>query len=427
MSRDITVLRDRASRSLGDVEAALQDDGSNVEDVVLQLREALSIFCASYLHHNGYKLERNPGPGRWESDFFTYASQGAASKVVVLRRKLNYLQHAAPYDATERADGEWMPERVRSELAVCTEEIATLFQHLSRTEDPPSFRGEFATQLVPGQWVVQEEYDWGTWYTHLGVVLRVRLPWVFVRFPGRPVEGLDMRVAVVRPADTPAISMADPLHTRRAWFDMYLWRNRGLRPTSDLERAYGPKTAHYVYTCACCGFPTRRYAFPHMPVLGQASPPVHGRCTLCHWSDAQGQDDPAADRHLIGANAPYSLAEARANVRAGLSIYSATDQRQNARLHRRGDVIERKRSIAALFNAMVSIDDDDADETLLAWAGAQAQLERLVPLVHEPESAAPAEAPAADHSVEQPVVGNDLSRSIQGRLGRPSLARALQP
>lgn len=67
------------------------------------------------------------------------------------------------------------------------------------------------------------------------------------------------------------------------------------------------------YACPCCGF------------LTLTERGGYEICGICDWED-DGQDDPRADEVWGGPNGDYSLAEARSNFKACLTMYRRTDK-----------------------------------------------------------------------------------------------------
>jgi hypothetical protein len=64
-----------------------------------------------------------------------------------------------------------------------------------------------------------------------------------------------------------------------------------------------------VFLCPCC----------FMPTLAERG--VGDICPVCFWED-DGQDDPHADEIWGGSNDGFSLAQARANFAANLTMYA---------------------------------------------------------------------------------------------------------
>ncbi|MDY0062570.1 MAG: CPCC family cysteine-rich protein [Myxococcota bacterium] len=140
----------------------------------------------------------------------------------------------------------------------------------------------------------------------------------------------------------------EPLAVRRLRFDALLAPARNL----TFDEFYHHHWYEPVrFSCPCCGFPAldgRGYA---------------DFCVVCFWRD-DGRDDAQADQSSDGTdNAPWTLAEARANFLTRGCLY-APDRRNRGSL--RGEVhpstMAAKRALIAGFYRLL-----DADPSSPAW------------------------------------------------------------
>jgi hypothetical protein len=304
-------------------------------------------------------------------------------KVATVVRKLRSLEVAAPYEPT--AAGErWSLDEVRCELKAVVAELRHLAVYTTARHDIPPFRGEDPGVITVGAWVRHCDLEWGRWATRLGKVVGLDSPRLFVRFRDTGVEALDLSLAMLKSTRRRPEPVTER-EERRTWFDLFLARTPGLRPTRDPDRLFGSRTAQYAYTCSCCGYPTRRVRFPQWRLVGLRSPATEPRCALCDWADGEGQDDEDASAILRGPNGPFSLAEARAAFEVSGSMYPPGADDERAAWHRGAGIVKAKRAVRSLFEGVRRAGHEDP-AAYTAWRAACERLERLPRLAAAPDA-----------------------------------------
>lgn len=411
--------RHAAAAALLNADDELQKPGANLDQVISRLREAVDEACYCFLRLHRYNVDRGQHPSAIQNRFFRFAHQSLSERVVLLIRKLNYLATGSPYVSTLQED--WSTDRIDEELHACVDEARLLLQSITGWGELSAFRGQNDVRMSAGARIVFDEFAWGTWKSREGTILRVEMPHVLVRFPEHRVERLDLRIAPLRPSDQEDVDLDNPFEKRRAWFDLFLSRSPGLRPGHVLDRLYGAKTAHYVFTCDCCGFPTHQYERPFDRLLGISSPPLHPHCRLCDWPSDAADDPPQKANEN-----PLTLSDARSAFTHTHSIYSDSSPGDRARVHQLEHLKTEKQYAVSLFNAMVRLDEDDSDEVLLAWQGAFTALNRIGMIITERLNTEGANQDQEPPVVHRPEASRQLlSTQIIGRLGEGSLPRSL--
>lgn len=276
------------------------------------LHEALTQFATDYTRARSFEATQQ---GVLDRDvlfdqFFGAAPSWLAEKVATLLRKLNYLTHGSPYAPVEQL---WDTERVRREFVHAADEVAALLNHHHLGTPVPLFRGEQRLTASPGDLVEYELYDWGRWENHVCTVIAVSPPYVLLRFRDRHIEEVDTTISFVYTIETGAVDLSDPIESRRTAFELLFF-------TDDLDTEDGRVgTLHYgpgrsLYTCPCCGYPSRRRRTPSFPRLLSLSYPTTPRCCLCGWADSPQDDHNDPDTWTGIDNGDTTLAHARRNV-----------------------------------------------------------------------------------------------------------------
>lgn len=276
--------------------------------------------------------------------FFEQAPPTAAVDAAVLERTLAFLSmEAAPTPDADAAG--WDATALRRALTHAADDLRRFVAGA-----PPRH-----PRLVvrPGQWVRYHEYDWGAWTTVQALVLKVSYPTVFVRAVRRGLEAVDLRVLALEPLGR-ARERWNAFQRRRAWFDLFLDRSRGLRPAAEPADARTTRTVVTVRTCPCCGYPTLDAAAPARDARRVV------RCTLCGWrADADADDAEPYRRSADGV----ALRDARrvfaAVGQAALGADAPTPDSPRAQARAHFDALRRATS---------------ADEQLNAWCAAHAAL-----------------------------------------------------
>lgn len=363
----------------------------DVAEVSGVLRFALARCCAAYLAAVGAPPDP-ADPARIIGTLYDEAPPTLGLKVATIVRKLRSLESGGAYQPG--TDARWTLADVRRELRAITGELRHLAVYTTARHDVPPFRGEDPGVLTIGAWVTHCDQEWGRWISRLGKVVGLDSPRVFVRFRDTGVEALDLSLAMLKATRRRAEPVTER-ESRRTWFDLFLARTPGLRPTRDPDRLFGSRTAQYVYTCACCGYPTRWVRFPQWRLSGLRSPAAESRCALCDWADGEGQDDEDASVVLGGLNGMTSLVAARVAFEAGGSIYPAGADGERAAWHRGAGFVKSKRAVRSLFEGVRRAGDEDT-AAYTAWRAACERLERLprLAVVSFPARATPSAARA---------------------------------
>ena len=345
----------------------------DVAEVAGVLRFALARCCAAYLAAVGVRTT-SADAADIAAAFYDEAPPSLGLKVATVVRKLRSLEVAAPYEPSA-AESRWSLGDVRHELRAIAGELRHLAVYTTARHDIPAFRGEDAAVLTVGAWVRHCDQEWGRWITRTGKVVGIDSPRLFVRFRDTGVEALDLSLAVLKSTRRRPEPVTER-EARRTWFDLLLTRTPGLRPTRDPDRLFGSRTAQYVYTCACCGYPTRWVRFPQWRLVGLRSPAVEPRCALCDWADGEGQDDEDVTAVLGGLNGTSSLIAARQAFEVGGSMYPAGADSERASWHRGAGFVKAKRAVRSLFEGVRRAGDEDT-AAYTAWRAACERLERL--------------------------------------------------
>jgi hypothetical protein len=345
----------------------------DVAEVAGILRFALARCCGAYLATVGVRPHRTD-PIENIAALYDQAPPFLGLKVATVVRKLRALEASSPYrqGVPERY---WTLNDARDELRAIVGELRHLAVYSTARHDMPPFRGEDAGVLTVGAWVKHHEREWGRWTVRTGKVVGVDPPRVFVRFRDAGVEALDLSLATLQ-STSRRPDPVDEREARRTWFDLLLVRTPGLRPTRDPDRLFGSRTAQYVYTCACCGYPTRWVRAPQWRLVGRRSPAAETRCALCDWADSDGQDDEDATVVLANMNGPFSLADAREAFEATGSMYPPTFESERAAWHRSVSAVKAKRALRSLFEGVRRAGHEDP-AAYTAWRAACERLERL--------------------------------------------------
>jgi hypothetical protein len=120
--------------------------------------------------------------------------------------------------------------------------------------------------------------------------------------------------------------------------------------------------------CPCCGYPT----------LHEAA--AYEICELCNWED-DGQGDHNANKVLGGPNGSYSLAAARLNFRAHLSMYATDDELRSSPDSPRQR--EAKRALMAAFDRLAVGGSDVLPEIAAQEAILANELRRRIAVYEE--------------------------------------------
>ncbi len=84
-------------------------------------------------------------------------------------------------------------------------------------------------------------------------------------------------------------------------------------------------------------------------------------CSLCHWED-DGQDDHDADQVSGGPNGDYTLTQARRNFAETLAMFRPEEEGITWWSSSGIDRGPRKRRLLALYDRLITVEDDDAAE-----------------------------------------------------------------
>lgn len=354
----------------------LNEDPLDAPAVADLLHEALTRFATDYTRARSFEATQQ---GTLDRDlhldqFFGAAPLWLAEKAATLLRKLNYLAHGSPYVPVDQS---WDSERVRSEFVHAADEVAALLNHHHLGTPVPHFRGEHRLTARPGDLVKYELYDWGRWENHACTVVAVTPPYVLLRFRDRHIEEVDTTISFVYTVETGAVDLSDPIESRRTAFELLLF-------TDDLDTEDGRiGTLHYgpgrsLYTCPCCGYPSRRRRTPSFPRLLSPSYPTTPRCCLCGWADSPQDDHSDPDTWTGSDNGDITLAQARGNVlRHGDMFDSGAPDEATAPYREdgpRGAAVRRARS---LLNVLTKEEDIGLRPTL--WRAAFAALGLVAP------------------------------------------------
>ncbi|MEO5952293.1 MAG: CPCC family cysteine-rich protein [Chloroflexia bacterium] len=128
------------------------------------------------------------------------------------------------------------------------------------------------------------------------------------------------------------------VQAKQRWFEVY---------AAHIDAGIAqPSQPNKLYICPCCGYPT----------LSERGSYLIGE--LCDWED-DGQDDPHVDERWGGPNGSYSLAEARANFKQHLTIYSPLEEARRTKRYKTNLArTEAKRRLMEAFESLAMHDSE---------------------------------------------------------------------
>jgi len=151
--------------------------------------------------------------------------------------------------------------------------------------------------------------------------------------PDQPPKRLAMPAAAGMPPPP-----AQPVDLNAAAEQRVRWYSQYVEEVDDGLRLTPPRGNRDV--CSCCGYPTLET----------------GICPLCWWTDDGEADLYEADHINCGANAGYSLTEARTNFHLRLTTRRPDDP--HSRFDASPSVIAAKRGMIAAFDRMREVEND---------------------------------------------------------------------
>lgn len=348
---------------------SLETEPLDAPAVAELLHEAVARFAEGYVGRASFEPVAAAGRDVHLDRFFNAAPHRLAVKVAAVVRKLNYLSHGAPYAP---ALGRWRADDIREELGHAAEEAAALLGHLSLGTPLPPFRGEDHLVAEPGDGVEYVLYDWGEWETHRCVAVAATPPYLLLRFGDRHVEEVDTTISYVYTVAPGAVDLAEPLERRRTAFEVLLYTD-DVVGEDDRAATFHLGLGRVLYTCPCCGYPSRRRrapAFARLPVVAPATTPA---CELCGWADSPDDDRRDAETWNGAGNGGVPLAEARRNALDHGHMFGADADDELAGPYRSPGV----QRVRALFNALAGEDDPRRRPEL--WEAALAALGHVAP------------------------------------------------